>query len=37
MKRILALFLLTGTLVACSSHKDLSGTWEFSRWIPVQR
>ncbi len=30
MKRIITLFLLTGALVACSSQKDLSGTWEFS-------
>ncbi len=30
MKKILPLILLTGTLLACSSRQDLSGTWEFS-------
>ena len=30
MKKILALFVLAGALVACSSRQDLSGTWEFS-------
>ena len=30
MKKILTLILLTGALMACSSHQDLSGTWEFS-------
>lgn len=29
MKRILALVLLAGSLTACTSTLDLSGTWEF--------
>lgn len=30
MKRFFALFLLAGSLLACTSTLDLSGTWEFT-------
>lgn len=30
MKRIFALLLLAGSVIACTSTVDLSGTWEFT-------